>query len=69
VLLLIDRKSMPGPIRRFAVCVSMLVCTAPGGMLAQTPAPGPEPVVPEKVGKEVHALRISGAAPSGVYSS
>src|SRR2546421_10157129 len=68
---------MPRPIRQFAMCVWLLVGTAGGGVLAQSPSaspePGapekagkaasPEPVVPEKAGKELHAFRIRGAAP------
>lgn len=54
---------MPGPIKWFALCAWILVGAAGGGVLAQSPAVSSEPVVPEKAGKEVHALRIRGAAP------
>ena len=54
---------MPRPISRFAVCAWLLVGTAGGTALAQGPAASPEPVVPEKAGKELHAFRIRGAAP------
>ena len=45
------------------MCVWLLVGTAGGVALAQSPAASPEPVVPEKAGKELHAFRIRGAAP------
>jgi hypothetical protein len=41
----------------------MFVGAAGGGVLAQGLAVSPEPVVPEKAGKDLHAFRIRGAAP------
>jgi hypothetical protein len=54
---------MPGPIRRFALWVWVIVCAADGMVLAQSRPASQEPAVPEKAGKEVHAFRIHGAAP------
>jgi hypothetical protein len=55
---------MPRPIGRFAVCVGLLLVGAAGGrVLAQSSDASPEPVVPEKAGKELHAFRIRGASP------
>lgn len=54
---------MPGPIKWFALCAWILADATGGGALAQSPAVSSEPVVPEKAGKELHALRIRGAAP------
>jgi hypothetical protein len=40
-----------------------MLAGASAGVLAQSPSASPEPAVPEKLGKELHAFRIRGAAP------
>jgi hypothetical protein len=46
-----------------ALAAALAFCISPSPTFAQIPSGGGEPIVPEKVGKEFHAYRLSGQPP------
>src|SRR5437764_950018 len=51
------------PLRHAARTVAILLVLVPATLHAQKPAGRREPIVPEKIGKELHAFHISGQPP------